>query len=101
MAGRRSNATVCGVPVTVGGPIVDYGGQVRTGTGPYGHRRSISTPGAMRLVDAIFGAGAKPPRRGQTVKLCGDLTLERSAYAKEFYVRKHGAGEMSGRKRRR
>lgn len=92
----KPNATVCGVPTSLGGAIHDDGGNLRTGVGPAGHWRAISKPGAKRLMKAIFGH-ERLPRLGQSVKLCDGQYLDN---VHTFQVRRDQPGEMRGAGRR-
>lgn len=98
MAGRKPNATVCGVPTYLGGSIYYSGGHLTTVPGKLGHHRSISKPGAKRLLSALFGH-ERLPRPGHEIQLCGDQYLENMSGS--YQVRKRGSGEMSGARRRK
>jgi hypothetical protein len=91
------NATVCGIPTSLGGAVHYDGGHLTTGIGPLGHWRAISKPAAKRLLSSLFGH-ERLPRPGYEVKLCGDQYLENISGS--FQVRKRGSGEMSGRRRK-
>jgi hypothetical protein len=96
MAGRTPNTTVCGIPTHLGGPIHYGGGHITVGVGKLGHYRSISKPGAKRLLKSLFGH-ERTPRPGYEIKLCGDQYLENMSGS--FQIRKRVPGDISGAKR--
>lgn len=90
----KPNSTVCGVPTSLGGPLHWEGSDTKVGIGPKGHYRSISKPGAKRLVQAIFGDNAKVPRVNTSIKLCDDQYLENVSGS--FQVARNAPGELRG-----
>lgn len=94
----KPNATVCGVPARLGGAVHYGGGHITTGVGRLGHWRSISKPGARRLMKALFGH-ERLPRPGHEVKLCDDQYLE--SMSGSLQVVRRASGEMRGGRRAR
>lgn len=91
----KPNATVCGIPTSLGGAVNDHGGRLATGVGPTGHWRAISKPGARRLLQALFGH-ERLPRLGHSIKLCDDQYLDN---VHTLQVRRTAPGEMRGTRR--
>lgn len=88
---------VCGVPVMVGAVL----GEDRHGYDHYRHKQSIhiiSKPEAERVMQRIFGPGARRPRVGTEVKLCDDQYMVNATG--EFEIHRRAPGPLRGRSRR-
>lgn len=89
---------VCGVPVMVGAVL---GGEDRFAYDPYRHKASvhvISKPEAARVMERLFGPGAKRPCVGTEIKLCDDQYLVNATG--EFEIHRRAPGPLRGQRRR-
>jgi len=102
MGASKPNATVCGIPATLGGPIRFGAGGRPTKLDPaggfIGTHRAISKPGAKRLVQALFGPNARLPRSGQQLELCSKQFLVNQG---GFDIYRYDTGEIAGARKRR
>ena len=94
----KPNATVCGVPEVLGGPIHYNSTSPKPGVGTNGHYRAISRPGAKRVVKALFGH-ERLPRPGFERKLCENQYLVNNLGSLDIVRR--GPGDIRGARRRK
>lgn len=102
MAAPKPNATVCGIPARLGG-VIRFGASGRATAldpagGFIGSHRAISTPGAKKLVQALFGPKARLPRAGQKLQLCGNQFLICHGGC-DIY--RYDTGEIAGARKRK